>query len=320
MKAVVYHKYGSPSHLKLVDIPKPVPGDHEVLIKICAASVNSWDWDLLRGRPFAVRLDGGLFKPKRILGCDVAGRIEAVGQKVQDWKPGDEVFGDISGSGWGGFAEFVCAPAKILAERPENMTFQQAAALPQAGILALQGLRKGQLTSGQHILINGAGGGVGTIALQIARAKGTEVTCVDSAEKMEFLRSLGADHVIDYRQTDFTENGKRYDLILDVMAYHSLGDYARALRPGGRFVMAGGSMRLIAKVFFLGRFVSRSKKLCILVHRPNRQDLEELGSLFQAGTITPVIDKQYSLEEVPEALAYLGGGHSRGKLVINIGQ
>jgi NADPH:quinone reductase-like Zn-dependent oxidoreductase len=255
MKAVVYTIYGPPEVLQLKQVEKPTPGDDEVLIKVHAASVNSWDWDLLRGVPFVNRILAGLLKPTkiRILGCDIAGRIEAVGKSVKLLRPGDEVFGDLSGCGWGGFAEYVCARDNAVVLKPANMTFEQAAAIPQAGLLALQGLRdKGQVQAGQKVLINGAGGGVGTFALQIAKSFGAEVTCVDSANKLDMLRSSGAGHVIDYKKEDFTWNGQHYDLILDVMGYHSIFDYKRALSPRGKYVMVGGCTALVNQVLFLG--------------------------------------------------------------------
>ena len=225
MKAIVYHEYGLPDVLQLEELEKPAPGDNEVLIKVYAASINSWDWDLLRGVPFVNRLMSGLLKPNRlpILGCDIAGIVEAVGKKVKHFQPGDEVYGDISRSGWGGFAEYVCARENAIALKPACLTFDQAAAVPQAAILALQGLRKGNLLqrhSAKKVLINGAGGGVGSFAIPMAKSFGAEVTAVDKAEKIDFMHSLGADHVIDYTQEDFTKNRQLYDLILDVMGFH----------------------------------------------------------------------------------------------------
>lgn len=321
MKAVVYTHYGSPDVLHLEEVDQPVPTDDEVLVEVHAASVNSWDWDLVRGRPYLTRLEG-LRTPKyKILGADIAGRVVAAGANVTRFQPGDEVFGDISGCGWGGFAEYVCADAAALVTKPADMTFAQAAALPQAGVLALQGLYKyGPPQRGQKVLLNGAGGGVGTLALQIVKASGAEVTCVDSAAKLDMLRALGADHVIDYAQEDFTRTGQRYDLILDVAAQRSVFAYTRVLRPEGVFVVVGGATGTIAQVALLGSWVARRQgsKLGLLIHRPNPDDLEALKKRFAAGTLRPVIDKVYPLHEVPAAIRYLGAGHALGKVVIAI--
>jgi len=253
VKAIVYTKYGPPDVLELKEVEKPTPKDNEVLIKVHAASVNSWDWDLLRGTPFLNRL-GGLLKPKyKILGADIAGRVEAVGRNVKRFQPGDEVFGDLSECGWGGFAEYVCARENALALKPASMTFEEVAAVPQAAVMALQGLRdKGQIQPGQKVLINGAGGGVGTFAVQIAKSFGAEVTGVDSTRKLDMMRSIGADQVIDYTREDFTKSGQRYDLILDVVAYRSIFDYKRALSPKGIYVFVGGSMAAAFQAVFLG--------------------------------------------------------------------
>lgn len=321
MKAIVYTKYGTTNVLQLKEVEKPTPKDNEVLIKVHAASVNSWDWDLLRGIPFLVRL-GGILKPKyQILGADVAGRVVAVGREVKQFLPGDEVFGDISGCGWGGFAEFVCARENALTLKPASMTFEEAAAMPQTAVLALQGLRdKGQIQKGQKVLINGAGGGVGTFAVQIAKSFGAEVIGVDSAKKLAMLQSIGADQVIDYTQEDFTQNGQRYDLILDVAGYRSIFDYKRALSPKGTYVMVGGSMARIFQVMFLGPWISRigSKKMGILMHKPNQNDQNFMKELFEAGKVVPILDRRYPLSEVAEALQYLGEGHPKGKVVINL--
>ncbi len=285
MKAVVYTKYGSVKELQLQEIAKPIPKENEVLIKIHAASVNSWDWDLLKGKPFLVRLIGGLFKPRcKILGADVAGTIESIGKNVKDFQPGDKVFGDIAGSGFGGFAEYVCVPEKLLAKKSPAMTFEQAAALPQAGLLALQGLRyKGTIKKGDAILINGAGGGVGTLGLQYAKSVGAIVTCVDKAEKLDMLRSLGADHLIDYTKEDYTRTGRQYDKILDVTAHRSVSDYKRVLKPGGIFAMIGGSMGgLLLKLMLFSSLISlfTGKKLGLMGYKPSRKDLDELTTSF----------------------------------------
>jgi NADPH:quinone reductase-like Zn-dependent oxidoreductase len=320
MKAIVYKKYGPPEVLQLEEMEKPAPQDNEFLIKVHAASINDWDWGLLRGKPFMNRLLFGLLKPNKILGCDIAGRIEAVGRNVTQFQPGDEVFGDLSGCGFGAFAEYVCVRDYALALKPASMTFEEAAAVPQAAILALLGLRdKGQIKPGQNVLINGAGGGAGTFAVQIAKSFGAEVTGVDSTMKLEIMRSIGADRVIDYTQENFTKNGQQYDLILDFAAFHSIFDYYRVLSPKGTYVMVGGSMTTLFQTSFLGPLISMitSKKMGILMHKPNK-DLDFIIELFEAGKVKPVIDKRYPLSEVPEALRYFGKGHARGKIVITL--
>ena len=323
MKAVVYTKYGSPAVLQLQEIEKPIPKENEVLVKDYAASVNSWDWDLLKGKPFLVRIIGGLFKPRhKILGADIAGTVEAIGNDVKDFKPGDEVFGDIAGSGFGGFAEYVAVPEKLLAQKSQVMSFEQAASLPQAGLLALQGLRyKGTIKQGDEVLINGAGGGVGTIGLQYAKLLGAVVTCVDKAEKFDMLRSLGADYLIDYTKEDYTRNDKQYDRILDVIAHRSVSDYKRALKPHGIFAMIGGSMGgLLLQLMFIWPILSRfsNKKLGIMGYRPTRKDLEYLIQLFEEGKLIPVIDRTYPLQEVPAAFQYFSEGNIKGKIIINV--
>ena len=323
MKAVVYTKYGSPAVLQLQEIEKPIPKENEVLVKVYAASVNSWDWDLLKGKPFLVRIIGGLFKPRhKILGADIAGTVEAIGNDVKDFKPGDEVCGDIAGSGFGGFAEYVAVPEKLLAQKSQVMSFEQAASLPQAGLLALQGLRyKGTIKQGDEVLINGAGGGVGTIGLQYAKLLGAVVTCVDKAEKFDMLRSLGADYLIDYTKEDYTRNDKQYDRILDVIAHRSVSDYKRALKPHGIFAMIGGSMGgLLLQLMFIWPILSRfsNKKLGIMGYRPTRKDLEYLIQLFEEGKLIPVIDRTYPLQEVPAAFQYFSEGNIKGKIIINV--
>ncbi|MEH7226812.1 NAD(P)-dependent alcohol dehydrogenase [Bacillus sp. JJ1566] len=319
MKAMVYNKYGTCNVLKLKEIDIPALKQNEVLVKIHAVSVNSWDWDLLRGKPFLARL-GGLLKPKyKILGADIAGRVEAIGREVNHISVGDEVFGDISWCGWGGFAEYVSVNAEALTLKPANMTFEEAAAIPQAGVLALQGLRDvGQIHVAQKVLINGAGGGVGTFALQIAKLYGAEVTCVDSKKKLDTLKSIGADHVIDYNEEDFTQKGQFYDLILDVVGTRSIFDYKRVLNPKGTYVMVGGSMSLILQLLLLGRMIYKNegKEMAILVHKPNSNDQNYLKELFVAGKLVPIIDKRYSLSQVPDAIRYLGEGHAKGKVVV----
>jgi NADPH:quinone reductase-like Zn-dependent oxidoreductase len=319
MKAIVYSKYGTPDALELKEIDKPIPKDDEVLIKVYAVSINDWDLGLLYG-DLINRLLIGLLKPKiKILGSDIAGRVEAVGKNVKGFQQGDEVFGDLSGS-WGGFAEYVCAGEKALALKPVSMTFEEAAAIPQAAMLAVQGLiDKGKIQSGQKLLINGAGGGVGTFALQIAKLYGVEVTGVDNPGKLEMLHSLGFDHVIDYTQEDFTTNGKQYDLILDVKANRSMFDYTRALRPNGMYVTVGGSMARLFQALILGPWISMisKKKICIVALKPNK-DLAYINELFEAGKIKPVIDGPYTLDEVPYAFRLFGEGIHRGKIVITV--
>ena len=319
MKAIVYTKYGPPDVLQLKEVAKPTPKDNEVLVEVHAASVNDWDWGLLRGKPFVNRLLFGLRKPKvKILGCDIAGRVEAVGRNVKQFQPGDEVFGDISGCGMGGFAEYVCARENVLAPKSASMTYEEAAVVPQAAVLALQGLRKGQIQPGQKVLINGAGGGVGTFGMQIAKSFGAEVTGVDSTGKLDMVRSIGADQVIDYTKEDFTKSGRRYDLILDVVVYRSIFDYKRALSPKGIFVMIGGSIPRVFLIALTAPLITRSKKLVILAHKPNSKDLIFVNALFEAGKVAPVIDRRYPLSEVAEALRYFGKGHVQGKVVVTV--
>jgi NADPH:quinone reductase-like Zn-dependent oxidoreductase len=320
MKAMVYRKYGSPDELHLEEIDIPTPGDHEVLIKVKAASINSWDWDLLRGEPFITRLaGGGIRQPKKIiLGCDVAGIVTAVGNSVKHFKMGDAVFGDLSAGGWGCFAEYVCAKEAMLEIKSDNMTFAQAAAIPQAGVMALQGVRDyGQVVPGKKVLVNGAGGGVGTFAIQLARAAGAEVTAVDSAAKLDKMKALGAAHVIDYAQSDFTQRGECYDLILDVVGHHSLSDYRHSLAPEGNYRMIGGQQGLIFQSLLLGPLISLfgNKKMGILAHEPNK-NLTMLKELFDQGTAVPIIDSTYPLSNTPEAIAYLGAGNAFGKVVV----
>ena len=326
MKASVLTNYGSADFFELQEVPKPTPEDGEVLIKVHASSVNSWDWEILMGKPFVNRLMVGLRKPTRIkiLGCDIAGRIEAVGQGVKKFQVGDEVFGDISHCGWGGFAEYVCVPEKanILVLKPPSMTFEESAAVPQAAVLALQGLRKGKIDRASRVLINGASGGVGSFAVQMAKSYGAEVTGVDSTGKLDFVRSLGADHVIDYTQEDFTRNGQQYGLILDVQGYHSLFDYKRALSSRGNYVMVGGSTALVNQIFLLGLWISMtgSKKMGLLMHKPDAKDLDIMNSHFEAGKVSSAIDKSYPLSEVTEAIKYYESGQVKGKIVITVAE
>jgi len=319
MKAIVYTKYGSPDVLQLKDIEKPIPKDGEVLVKIRAASVNAYDWHFLTADIFLIRLmGGGLLKPKNTrLGVDIAGQVEAVGRNVKQFRPGDEVFGMVKG----GFAEYACAAESALALKPVNSSFDEAAAVPMAAVTALQGLRdEGQIQAGQKVLIYGASGGVGTFAVQIAKAFGAEVTAVCSARNLEQSRSIGADHVIDYTKEDFTQNGQQYDLILAVNGYRSLSAYKRALTTKGIYVMAGGTMTQIFQSMLMGPMMSETggKKMGGVSAKRNQKDLAFLKELVEAGKVIPVIDKRYLLNETAEALRYLGKGHARGKVVITV--
>ena len=321
MRALVYESYGTPDVLRMKEMGVPAPGDHEVLVAVLAASVNSWDWDLLRGRPYLTRL-GALRKPRYpTLGADIAGRVVAVGAAVTRFRQGDEVFGDISGCGWGGFAEFVCANEEALTKKPKGISFEQAAAIPQAAVLALQGLRdKGKMKKGDHVLINGAGGGVGTFGIQYAKLIGAEVTGVDRAEKLETLRSLGADHVLDYTKEDFTKNGRQYDLILDVVGNRSVPSIKRALKTGGTYVMVGGTLALILQILVMAPLTAwiEKKKVRVLLHKPNHHDQLVWKSYIEGGQVTPVIDRTYSFSEGAQALAYFGQGHAIGKVVVSM--
>jgi NADPH:quinone reductase-like Zn-dependent oxidoreductase len=320
MKAIVYTKYGPPETLQLEEVAKPTPKDDEVLIKVRAVSVNRSDWEGLRGKPLYARI-GGLLKPRhQRLGSDIAGRVEMAGSNIWRFQPGDEVFGDILPR-LGGFAEYVCASESALALKPPSMTFEEVAAIPQAAVIALQGIRdRGQVQPGEKVLINGAGGGAGTFAVQLAKMYGAEVTGVDNYGKLDFMRSLGADHVIDYTREDFTKNGKQYDLILDIVAHRSVFAYKRALRPNGSYFLAGGSVATILQILFLGPWIRRTtgKKIRVLAVRPNIEDLDFMKELIEAGKVTPVIDRTYPLSEVPEAMGYVGEGHAQGKVVISV--
>ncbi|MBF6611901.1 MAG: NAD(P)-dependent alcohol dehydrogenase [Chloroflexi bacterium] len=323
MKAIVGTEYGSPDVLQVQEVATPTPQDGEVLVKVHAVSVNAADLHLLSGKPFLMRLMGyGLLKPKNtILGAAIAGRVEAVGGGVKQFQPGDEVFGDLSGSGWGGFAEYVCASADALVLKPTNMTFEQAAAIPIASTTALQGLRDmGHIQTGQKVLINGASGGVGTFAVQIAKSFGAEVTAVCSTANVDLMRSIGADHVIDYTQEDFTLNGQRYDLIIAANGDNSISDYKRALSPNGTYVMTGGSNKQMFQAMLLGPWISRrgSKKMGNLTAKPNTKDLGFVKGLLEAGKVVPVIDRCYPLSQGNEAVRYLVKGHAKGKVVISM--
>ena len=322
MKAFVYERYGSPERLHLQQVSLPKPKNDEVLIKVHAAAINSWDWDLLRGKPFLVRLaGGGLTKPlKKILGCDVAGVVTSVGAGVQKFKVNDRVFGDISASGWGAFAEYVCVKEGVLTVKPDLLSFEQAAALPQAAVMAWQGINDyGNVRSGQKVLINGAGGGVGSFAIQMAKQRGAEVTVVDSHVKFNSMNALGADYLIDYTKEDFTTKGRRYDLILDVVGHHSLFDFKRALAPGGRYCMIGGPSGLIFQTVFLGPLISAftSVKLSILAHEPNKY-LANLAQMVVEDKLAVPIDSVYELDQLQEAFEYFEENNFNGKIVLRV--
>ncbi len=322
MKAVVFEKYGPPEVLQLKEVEKPTPKDNEVLVQICAASLNAYDRRIMRADPFFARFSTGLFKPKNtILGADIAGKVEAVGKNVTQFQPGDEVIGDLAPYGAGGFAEYAVVPEAGLILKPARLSFEEAAAVPMAAMTALKGLRDvGNLQPGQTVLINGASGGVGTFAIQIAKALGGEVTAVCSTGKMDMARSLGADHVIDYTQQDFTQNGQRYDLILAVNGYHPLSAYKQALTPDGSCVTAGGDNAQIFEALFLASWHSRkgSQKMSVLSFTSTQEDLIAVRDLIEAGKVTPVVDKRYPLHELPDAIRCLEAGCSKGKIVLNI--
>src|SRR5438132_1987513 len=324
MRAMVYHTYGSPDVLKLEEVQKPVPQDDEVLVQVHATSVNAGDWHLLRAKPFLMRFMGfGLLKPKHtILGSDIAGRVEVVGRNVTQFQSGDEVFGNTAKSGFGGFAEYVAVPENALVLKPTNISFEEAAAVPQAALTALQGLRdKGHIQKGQKVLINGAGGGVGTFAVQLVKSFGAEVTAVCSTRNVDIVRSIGADHVIDYTQEDFTKNGQRYDLILAVNGYHSISAYKRALHPEGVYVTTGGSNAQMFQAMLLGPVISRTgrQKMGNSAHKPNKKDLNFMKELLEASKVKPVIDRRFPLRDVADAIRYLEAGHAQGKVVITVG-
>lgn len=324
MKAIVCPKYGSPDVLQLQEVAKPAPKDDEVLIRIHAASINSRDWRLMRANPFFICLvPGGFLGPKnKILGADVAGRVETVGSNVRQFKPGDEVFGYLpSATGRGTFAEYVCAKENLITLKPANLTFEQAAAVPLAAMTALQGLRdNGNIQRGQMVLINGASGGVGTFAVQIAKAFGAEVTGVCSTRNLEMVRSIGADHVIDYKKEDFIKNGQQYDLILAVNGYHPISDYLKALKPEGTYVVAGGSMIQLFQAASNGKRISkvRRQKTYVVSLVQSQKDLNFIKELLESGKIMPVIDGCYPLSKTPEAFWYFEKVHPRGKVIISV--
>jgi NADPH:quinone reductase-like Zn-dependent oxidoreductase len=322
MKAIVYEEYGPPEVLQLKDVEKPTPKDNEALVKVHAASINYIDWQVLTGESFFLRLTtGGLQKPKRrILGDDIAGRVEAVGRDIERFQPGDEVFGLCN---TGGFAEYRCVTEEYFTHKPARMSFEEAAAIPTAAIPALLGLRdKGQIQSGHKVLINGASGGVGTFAVQIAKSFDAEVTGVCSTRKMDAVRSIGADHVIDYTKEDFTKGDQRYDLIFAASGNLSIFDYKRTLTPEGSYVCVGGTMKQYFQAMLLGPLISMvgSKKMGTVFAPPTHKDYYYLIELFEAGKLTPVIDKRFPLSELAEAFQYYGDGHAIGKIIITVEQ
>ncbi len=322
MRALVQDAYGGPEVLHVAEIPTPTPGPQDVLVEVRAASINEWDDGLMRGAPIINR-SGGLRRPRRrTLGSDVAGVVAAVGSAVTRFRPGDEVFGDLSGCGFGAFAEFARAPESALAHKPSVLTWEQAAAVPQAGGLAVAGLRcAGPLRVGQRVLLNGAGGGAGTFAVQIARAAGAEVTAVDGPGKLDLLRRLGADHVLDYTTTDFTRTGEQYDLILDVVCRRSVADYRRALRPGGTCGVVGGSTGRLIGAFALGPMLrlSGGRRVRLVVYRANLpDDVALLVRLHREGSVVPVIDRTFPLADAAGAMRHYGTGGFRGKIVLTM--
>jgi NADPH:quinone reductase-like Zn-dependent oxidoreductase len=325
VKAIVYSEYGFPDVLQLLDIETPEPGDREVLVEVQAASLNVADWFLLTGKPFMVRMDpGGLRTPKlQILGGDIAGKVSAVGKHVKHLQTRDEVYADISGAGLGAFAEYVTVPENLLAPKPDNLSFEQAAAVPSAAVTALQGLRDaGGIQAGQKVLIQGASGGVGTYAVQIAKTYDTEVTAVCSTAKIDLVHSIGADHVIDYTQEDFTQGGRQYDLIAGVNGRNSLSEYKKVLNPQGTYVCIGGPVSHIFTSMLLGPLMSKAGGKTFKMMgstKINREDLVVMKAMLESGKVVPVIDRSYPLSETAEAFRYLGEGHAAGKIVIGIG-
>jgi NADPH:quinone reductase-like Zn-dependent oxidoreductase len=318
MKAIVRETYGPPDVLHLEEVPLPTVRDGDVLVRVRAASANAGDWHLLRGTPLPFRLVAGLRTPKfKIIGTDVAGHVEAVGRSVTQFRPGDEVFGELSRCGFGAYAEFAAAPEKALALKPANLSFEEAATIPTAGCTALQGLRKGRIQRSQRILINGASGGVGTFAVQLAKTFGTEVTAVCSTRNVDMVRSIGADHVLDYTKDDFAALGQRYDVILAANGDRSIWDYKRALTAHGSYAMTGGSNRQLMDALLLGPLLSMGRqKFGNVLVKPNQADLLMLKQLCETGKVRPVIDRRFALSEVPAAIGYVEDGHARGKVVI----
>ncbi len=320
MQAIVQESYGSPDLLRLTELPTPTPTADQILIKIHACSINGSDRENLIGKPLYARI-GGLRKPgNRILGSDIAGTVAAVGKNHTEFKVGDELFGELPGY-HGGFAEYVCTSGETLAIKPANLTFAQAAAIPQAGVIAWRGIReKGQVQAGQTVLINGAGGSAGSFAIQLAKLAGAEVTGVDGPNQLEFMRSLGADYVIDYTKQEFTTSGKAYDLILDMVAHRSVFALPQALRPNGTYYVTGGAVSVLVQTLLLGGMIKRTrgKNIRMLVVPQNRADVVTMAELCAAGEITPMIDREFPLHAVPDAMRYVADGQAKGKVVIKI--
>jgi 2-desacetyl-2-hydroxyethyl bacteriochlorophyllide A dehydrogenase len=320
MKAIVRETYGPPSVLHVEDVPVPAVGDGDVLVRVQAASVNAGDWHLLRGTPLPFRLVAGLRVPRfRIIGNDIAGRVDAVGRNVTEFRPGDEVFGELSRSGFGAYAEYAVAPAAALAMKPANLTFEEAAAMPTAGSTALQGLRQGRIQAGHRVLVYGASGGVGTFAVQLAKAFGAEVTAVCSTRHADLVRALGADHVIDYTKEDFVARGRQYDLILAANGDRSIWDFRRALNDAGAYVMTGGSNRQLMEALLVGPLLSFGRqRFGNLLMKPAQRDLLQLKELAEAGKLRPALDRRFPLSEVPAAVGYVEDGRARGKVVVTV--
>lgn len=322
MKAVVYEKYGTTSELIIRNLERPVPKENEVLIKVHSVSLNASDIVLLKGSPFVIRFSGyGLFKPKyNILGSDISGTVEEVGTLIDNFKIGDEVFADLAACGLGGLAEYVCVHHKYLVEKPKNISHQDAAAAPMASVTAFQGLKKGDIKPNQKVLINGASGGVGSFLIQIAKAMGAEVTAVCSSRNVDAAKLLGADYVIDYTKEDFTNNNKKYDLIIGANGYHPIKNYKKSLSENGRYIMTGGSGAQIFEAMLFGSFMSRKggKKLGNLAAKPNKEDLGYIKQLYETGKIKSTVDKCFVLDETPEAFKYIIEKKAKGKVVISM--
>ncbi|MCX2745598.1 NAD(P)-dependent alcohol dehydrogenase [Mangrovivirga sp. M17] len=321
MKAIILKKYGLPNNLKIEEVSVPNPKDSEVLVRIHSASINDWDWGLVRGKPFIIRLLYGLRNPKiKIPGVDIAGKIESIGNKVRSFSIGDEVYCDLSDSGFGGFAQYVCIPEKSITKKPVNLSFNESAAIPHAGLLAYQGImNKGKLRAGQKILINGAGGGVGTLAIQMLKQFEVEVTGVDTGEKLDMMKSVGFDHVIDYKKVDFTKTGKKYDYILDTKSNRSAFKYARSLNKNGSYITVGGMLNRLFEIQLFGSIISifSDKQLSVLSLIPNK-GLDQISRLVEEGKIKPVIDGPYQFDEIPDLIQLLGEGKHKGKIVVEI--
>ncbi|RKF19475.1 NAD(P)-dependent alcohol dehydrogenase [Alginatibacterium sediminis] len=321
MKAIVYDQYGPPNVLRVADVPKPEPSDSQILVKIYALSINSWDWDTLTGKPFEYRFGSGLFKPKSSLihGCDIAGVIEAVGKKVIHFQVGDAVFGDLGEGGWGAFAEFICVSEDQLSIKPASMSFEKAACLAHGGNLAVQGLADcGQIKSGQKVLINGGGGTTGTLAIQIAKSFGAEVTAVDHQLKLDCMVELGADHVMNFTNHDFTQSPTKYDLIFDMKTSRRLSNYQSVLTDNGNYVTVGGKTSKILPIVLFGK-LRRKCKMHMLVYKPNKNN-SYLLELFEQNQLIPVIDRCFSLDQCVEAFAYFGKGDFKGNVVVTVAE